>query len=167
MHGSLSARELVEKIDAARSTLNKTLKALVDARQIIKTVAGRSTRYRLRDCRRGLPADEAEASSGCHFVGDSFRSYDAWQSVKRAKAPRKPGATARGSTEKKILGKTDRKQFKKLIFDPEPLPQKHWFCKFMTPVSLTAGVGYHLRNKGNSLQTISAAAAENLNCSPG
>ena len=49
VHGSLSARELVEKIDAARSTLNKTLKALVDARQIIKTGAGRSTRYRLRD----------------------------------------------------------------------------------------------------------------------
>ena len=49
VHGSLSARELVEKIDAARSTLNKTLKALVVARQIIKTGAGRSTRYRLRD----------------------------------------------------------------------------------------------------------------------
>ena len=44
-NGSLSARELETKIDAARSTLNKALKELVDTQQIVRIGAGRSTRY--------------------------------------------------------------------------------------------------------------------------
>lgn len=43
--GYLSAKELEEKTNAARSTLNKALKELVDAEQIVKNGAGRNTSY--------------------------------------------------------------------------------------------------------------------------
>ena len=48
-YGALSARELEEKTEVARSTLNKALKELVDAQRIVKMGAGRSTRYMSRD----------------------------------------------------------------------------------------------------------------------
>ena len=44
-NGSLSARELEANVEVARSTLNKALKDLVDAQQIVRIGAGRSTRY--------------------------------------------------------------------------------------------------------------------------
>lgn len=48
-YGSLSARELEAKTGAARSTLNKALKELVDAQQIARQGAGRSTRYVIQE----------------------------------------------------------------------------------------------------------------------
>ncbi|WP_439145087.1 hypothetical protein, partial [Sutterella massiliensis] len=41
----MSARELEVNVEVARSTLNKALKDLVDAHQIVRIGAGRSTRY--------------------------------------------------------------------------------------------------------------------------
>ncbi len=48
-NGTLSAKELEAKTTAARSTVNKALKELLDSQQIVRTGAGRSTRYAIRE----------------------------------------------------------------------------------------------------------------------